>query len=79
MIRYEIRTSKEKQTKLQAGTQIAKKSMKQLLTASQRKLVDYTVIQQSLFINKKFYKQILPKVSYVQRESIFLATRPLEK
>lgn len=42
MISYEIWTLKEKGTKLQAGTQIAKKSMKQLLTASQKKVFLYS-------------------------------------
>lgn len=42
MISYEIWTLKEKGTKLQACTQIAKKSMKQLLTASQKKVFLYS-------------------------------------
>lgn len=66
MINYEIRASKEKHAKLQA--QIAK-SMKQLLTASQRKLVDYNPTINLFSLIQILQTELLPKVSYVQRES----------
>lgn len=62
MISYEIWTLKEKETKLQACTQIAKKSMKQLLTTSQKKF-SFSIFQQLIcFLEYKSYKQ-----SYFQK------------
>lgn len=60
MISFEIWTLKEKETKLQACTEIAKKSMKQLLTASQIFFLlysnNYSVLIQIL------QTELLPKV-----------------
>lgn len=43
--------------------------MKQLLTASQRKLVDYNPTINLFSLIQILQTELLPKVSYVQRES----------